>query len=109
MVARSDTRRRAAVYIRVSTSDQHTENQRPELLQLADVRGFEVVEVVEERVSASKKRAGFDRVLALAHRGGIHAVIVFALDRIGRSMVDNLQVVLELDRLGVEVVSSRVK
>jgi putative DNA-invertase from lambdoid prophage Rac len=109
MVPRSSgtSRRKAVVYIRVSTTDQHTDNQRPELLQLAHARGFEVAEVIEEKISAAKKRPGFEKVMTLAHRGKVNAVIVYAIDRIGRSMVQNLQVVLELDRLGIEVISSR--
>jgi putative DNA-invertase from lambdoid prophage Rac len=40
-----------------------------------------------------------------AHRGAFDVLIVWALDRFGRSMVGNLQAVLELDRRGVQVVS----
>jgi len=109
MVPRSSGTRapRSVIYVRVSTQDQTVENQKPELLQLAEARGFEIVEVIEEVMSAAKQRPGFERVMLLARKGMVNAVIIFALDRIGRSMIDNLQVVLELDRLGVEVISSR--
>lgn len=99
--------RKAILYLRVSTDQQSVENQRPELLQLAEARGFQVVEVVEEKLSAAKQRPGLDRVLRLAHEGKAGAVIVWALDRLGRSMVNNLQTVVELDRIGVEVISVR--
>lgn len=103
----SGTRTKAVVYLRVSTDQQSVENQRPELLQLAQARGFTDVEVIEDVMSAAKQRSGWDRVMAMAHRGHVKAVIVFALDRIGRSMSGNLNTVIELDRLGVEVISSR--
>jgi DNA invertase Pin-like site-specific DNA recombinase len=50
---------RAAIYLRVSKSDgsQSTDNQRPEVEQLARARGFEVVRVYEEHPSALSKRA----------------------------------------------------
>lgn len=99
--------KRAVLYIRVSTQDQTVENQKPELIQIAEARGFKVIDTIEETASAAKQRPGFERVMSLAHKGKINAVVVFALDRIGRSMVNNLQAVLELDRLGVEVISSR--
>ena len=45
--------RRTALYLRVSTDRQETECQRPEVEQLARVRGFEVVRVYEEKMSAA--------------------------------------------------------
>lgn len=80
---------------------------KPELIQLAETRGFEVVEVIEDTASAAKHRPGFQRVMELAHQGKASVLIVWALDRMGRSMIGNLQAVLELDRLGVQVVSMR--
>jgi putative DNA-invertase from lambdoid prophage Rac len=104
----SGTRRTSAIiYLRVSTQEQSVENQRPELIQLAQARGFEVTEVIEETVSAAKQRPGFERVMKLAHEGKASVIIVWALDRMGRSMIGNLQAVLELDRLGLQVVSMR--
>jgi putative DNA-invertase from lambdoid prophage Rac len=99
--------RRAAIYLRVSTEDQTNENQRPDLEQLARARGLTVVQVFEEKASAASSRAIFRSMLDDAHRGRFHVVLVWALDRLGRSMVGNLQAVLALDRMGVAVVSYR--
>jgi putative DNA-invertase from lambdoid prophage Rac len=99
--------KRAALYLRVSTDEQSTDNQRPELEQLARVRGLGIVAVYEEQASAAKTRARFDAMLADAHRGAFDVLLVWALDRFGRSMVGNLGAVLELDRRGVQVVSVR--
>lgn len=98
---------RAALYLRVSTMQQTTDNQRPELEDLARRRGLEVVGVYEEQASAVKSRPAFERILEDAHRGRFEVLAVWALDRFGRSMVGNMQTVLELDRRGVQVVSVR--
>jgi DNA invertase Pin-like site-specific DNA recombinase len=98
----------AALYLRVSTREQTTDNQRPELEQLAQARGYELVRVYEEQTSAAaSSRPAFERMLRDAHRGAFHVILVWALDRFGRSMVGNLQAVLELDRRSVQVVSYR--
>lgn len=98
---------KAVIYVRVSTQDQTTANQLPELMQLAEARGFEVTEVIEDVMSAAKQRPGLERLMKLAHAGKCRVIVCWALDRLGRSMVGNLQTVLELDRLGVQVVSMR--
>lgn len=98
--------RRAALYLRVSTSDgrQTTANQLPGLERLAAARGFEVV-TYEEQESAVKARPVLDRLLADVRAGRVQAVVVWALDRLHRSMVGSITTVLEFDRLGVPVVS----
>jgi putative DNA-invertase from lambdoid prophage Rac len=101
------TIKKAAVYLRTSTDRQFTDNQRPGVLRLAEARGFEVVEVFEEQLSAAKHRPAWTALREGAHRGDYKAVIIYALDRLGRSMVGNVQEVLALDRIGVEVVSVR--
>lgn len=68
-------------------------------------RGLEVTIINEEKVSAAKARPELAKMLRDAHVGCFEVLLVWALDRLGRSMVGNLQVVLELDRYGVEVVS----
>lgn len=98
----------ATIYARVSSSDgrQTTENQVLELRRLASARGLEVT-VYEEQESAAKARPVLDQVLADARAGRTQAVIIWALDRLHRSMVGAVNTVLELDRLGVQVISLR--
>jgi DNA invertase Pin-like site-specific DNA recombinase len=96
----------AALYARVSTIDQTTANQLPELQRLAQARGFNVV-LYEEQESAAKARPVLDRLMADARAGKVGAVVVWALDRLHRSMVGAVNAVLELDRLGVQVISLR--
>ncbi|MGO9835182.1 MAG: recombinase family protein [Polyangiaceae bacterium] len=101
--------KKCAIYLRVSKTNgsQSVDNQRPEVEQLARARGFEVVHVYEEHASAAKHRPEHERLMKDAKRGAFDVLIVWALDRFGRSMVGNLADVLELDRIGVTVVSVR--
>jgi DNA invertase Pin-like site-specific DNA recombinase len=101
------TKPRTALYLRVSTGEQTTENQRPVLEQMARQRGFRIVAVFDETMSAAKERPEFDRFLQGARKGDYDALLVWSLDRFGRSMAGNMAQVVELDRLGVRVVSSR--
>jgi putative DNA-invertase from lambdoid prophage Rac len=103
---------KAALYLRVSGGPgggpgQSYENQRPEVVQLARARGLDIVAVYEETASAAKHRPQFEKMMLSAHRGEVSCVVVWALDRFGRNMVGNLTAVLELDRIGVQVVSVR--
>jgi putative DNA-invertase from lambdoid prophage Rac len=100
-------RTRAAVYMRVSSDKQSTENQKPDLDRMVQARDLDVVAVFEESVSAAKHRPAFEEMLRAAHRGEFRILVIWALDRFGRSMVGNLDAVLTLDRLGVTVISCR--
>lgn len=103
----SDTRR-AALWLRVSTPEQHAENQRPELEAMAKRRGLEVVRVFDETASgAAKDRTVLGAMLAAAHRRELDVLMVWALDRLGRSMFEVLETVRKLDAAGVELVSVR--
>lgn len=98
-------RLRAAVYVRVSTAEQTTANQVPLLLALCEQRGYELVGLFNETGSAVSKRPVLDRLMDDARKGKIDVVVVFAIDRLGRSLKGNLDMLLELDRLGVRCVS----
>src|SRR5438552_9535591 len=101
--------KRAALYVRVSTVDQHVESQLYDLRELAVQRGFEVVHEYEDRgVSGTKaRRPGLDALLADARHKKFSVVLVSAFDRIARSTKNFLQIIDELDSLGIEFVSRR--
>jgi DNA invertase Pin-like site-specific DNA recombinase len=101
--------KKAAIYARVSTPDQHIETQLYQLRELALRRGFEVVqEYTDVGVSGSKaRRGGLDALMADAHRRKFSIVLVAAFDRVARSVKHFLTVVDELNDLGVEFVSAR--
>ena len=100
---------RAAIYARVSTSDQHIESQLYPLRELAARRGFEVVhEYTDVGVSGSKaRRKGLDAMLADAHRRRFDIVLVAAFDRVARSVKHFLSAMDELNDLGIEFISAR--
>lgn len=99
--------KRAAVYLRVSRGEQTIENQRPDVMRLVRTRRTKLVATYEESASAVKTRPQLEKLMRDAHAGAFDVLAVWSLDRLGRSMIGNLQAVLELDRRGVEVVSVR--
>ncbi len=100
--------KRVALYLRVSTLDQHPETQLYDLRQLAQQRGLEIVGQYTDRISGSKsKRPGLDQLMADARRGQFDVVLVWACDRLARSVRHFLEVLDELNRLNVEFISFR--
>lgn len=97
---------RAAIYARVSTVDQHTiPEQVRQLEELAARRGWKVVRTVREIASGAVKRAKRDELIDAARRREIDAVLVWKLDRWGRSVADLVATLNELTALGVAFVS----
>ncbi len=108
MPQNTDTSVRAALFVRVSTDLQTGANQRPDLVQLCKARGFDITAVYDETGSAaSKRRPQFEAMKLGAHRGEYQTLVIWSLDRLGRSMIGNMQTVIDLDRLGVQVISVR--
>ena len=100
--------KRAALYLRVSTLDQHPESQLHDLRSLAAQRGFEIVQEYTDRISGVKaKRPGLDQLLADARRGKCDVVLVWAFDRLARSVKHLLEVLDELNHLQIEFISFR--
>ena len=96
---------RAAIYTRVSTSDQSTDRQIREFRAYAAARNWEIVREVQEVASgASKKRPMREEVLQLARSRSVDAILVLTLDRWGRSVQDLVLTMAELEALGVAFV-----
>jgi DNA invertase Pin-like site-specific DNA recombinase len=91
------TVKRAALYVRVSTDGQTLENQTRELRQIAERRGWQVVETFGDAgISGAKgrdKRPGLDRMLKAACRREFDIVMCWSIDRLGRSLIDLLHTV----------------
>lgn len=95
----------AALYHRVSTLDQNVTLAREELRRAAKMRGLRVALDVEEKGSGARNdRPGLQRVLEAARRGKVSTVLVWKLDRFGRSMLDVLTNVKTLRDCGVTFV-----
>lgn len=99
---------RAALYMRVSTDEQTVENQRSALVATCEQRGWEVVQVYTDNgISGAKgrdKRPGLDGLLRDAMRGRFDVVLAWSMDRLGRSLVDLLDTLGELEAANVALV-----
>ncbi len=97
-----------ALYARVSTTQQDPEVQLRELRALAAARGWTISkEYVDAGISgASTSRPELSRMLADAHRGYFAGVLVWRLDRLGRSLRHLVTVVEDLLARGIEVISA---
>jgi len=97
---------RAAVYARVSTNDQQTlPLQIRALREYAARRGWTVAMQVREVGSGAVERKAREQLMHAARRREIDVVLVWRLDRWGRSVTDLLATLQELEHLGVGFVS----
>jgi DNA invertase Pin-like site-specific DNA recombinase len=99
---------RVALYARVSTlNGQNPETQLVELREYASRRGWQAVgEYVDTGVSGSKdSRPSLNRLMAHAHQRRFDAILVWKLDRFGRSLKHLVTAIAELEALGVTFVS----
>jgi len=96
-----------ATYHRVSTRDQDPKLARLELRRAAASRGLRVVAAIEETGSGARNdRPGLRRVLELVTSGRVAAVLVWKLDRFGRSTLDVLANVEAINRAGATFIAT---
>ena len=101
-------KKRAAIYARVSTGDQHLETQLLDLREMAKQRELPIVCEYRDVISGAKsRRPGLDQLMADARRHCFDVVFVVAFDRIARNVRHFLDVLDELNQLGIEFVSKR--
>jgi DNA invertase Pin-like site-specific DNA recombinase len=97
---------RAAIYARVSTLDQEPENQLEELRRYITARGWTAMEFVDRGVSGAREsRPALDALLKAAKRRKFDVLVVWRLDRLGRSLRHLILFLDELNALGVGFVS----
>ena len=97
-----------AVYVRVSTSGQTTENQLIELSEVCDRNKWHITNVYNETVSGTKgvdERAELNRLMQDASRKRFSKVVVWSVDRVGRSMKHLVNVLSQLKDLGCDIYS----
>lgn len=101
--------KRAALYVRVSTVDQHPENQLHQLRQYASYRGLQIVEEYTDHgfSGARARRPELDRMMEDARRHRFDVVLVWSCDRLARSTKHLLQTVDELSGFGIQFFSQR--
>ena len=78
---------RVALYARVSSCDQNTENQLLELLRYVEARGWTAIEYVDQGVSGARdRRPELDRLVADVRLHRVQSVVWWRLDRLGRNL-----------------------
>jgi DNA invertase Pin-like site-specific DNA recombinase len=99
--------KRAALYLRVSTNEQTTENQERELRVVAEKAGWQITHVYrDDGISGAKgrdKRPGFDAMLHAAVRREFDLVAAWKVDRLGRSLQDLVMTMSELRAAGLDL------
>lgn len=99
---------KAALYLRVSTTEQEIANQLPALADYAKRRGFEIVQVYSENETAWKAghQAELAKLIEDARKGEFELLLVWSLDRLSREgALAILSLVDKLKRYGVKVIS----
>lgn len=99
--------KRIALYTRVSQDTQTTENQRRELVAVAERLGWEIVaEFTDHGISGAKgreKRPGYDALMKAVARREIDMVASWAVDRLGRSLQHLVGFLTEINAKGVDL------
>src|SRR3974377_1673164 len=109
MQSSQGSRLKAAIYVRVSTADQHVESQLYDLRELAAKRGFEVVNEYQDCGISGRRarRPGLDALIADARRKQFSTMLIAAFDRVARSVKHFLQVMDEFYALCIPLISRR--
>jgi DNA invertase Pin-like site-specific DNA recombinase len=95
------------IYARVSSPTQNIANQREMLVDYCRIRGFDVDRIFEDTATGSHTaRPGFHDLIKYVHRGGYaETVVVYKLDRLGRSLRDLLAIVDDLNQRNIGFIS----
>jgi DNA invertase Pin-like site-specific DNA recombinase len=100
--------KKAVLYMRVSTADQNAATQLHDLEAMAQQRGFEIVQRYTDQITGTRaRRPGLDQMMADARHGQFDVVLVWASDRLARSVRHFLETIDELNHLNIEFVSCR--
>jgi DNA invertase Pin-like site-specific DNA recombinase len=97
-----------AIYVRVSTASQTTENQLIELTEVCERNKWHITNVYNETISGTKsvdERVELNRMLQDASRKKFSKVVVWSVDRVGRSMKHLVTVLSQLKDLGCDIYS----
>ncbi|MER9842382.1 recombinase family protein [Mesorhizobium australicum] len=99
--------KRAALYLRVSTKEQTTENQRIELERVAEAKGWNITVIYEDQgISGAKgrdKRPSYHQLLKDAVRSKFDVVMAWDVSRLGRSLAGLVTTLDELHANGIDL------
>jgi len=99
---------KVAIYVRVSTDKQDTENQFGPLQEFAGRKGYEISGVYKDIATGTntRDRTGFNRMMSDAHQKKFEAILVWSLDRLSREgLVKTINLLEHLNNIGVGVIS----
>ncbi len=96
---------KVAIYVRVSKEDQHPENQIYELEEFAKDRNFDVYYTYVDKISGAKdSRPALNELMMDVRGRKFDAVLVWKLDRLGRSLQHLIQIIQEWNNLGIQFI-----
>ena len=99
--------KRVAIYLRVSTDKQKTDNQLRELEGVAQRSGWDVVRIFEDAgisgAHGRDKRPGLDSLMKAVNNKRFDMLLVWSVDRLGRSLTDLLGILQNLQEKGVDL------
>lgn len=91
-------------YVRVSTDRQDSQNQKLELLKVVSPENLYDDSGISGTVPA-KKRKEFKKIFERIQNGEVEELYVFELSRLGRTSTETIQLILEIEQLGVHIIS----
>ena len=98
---------RCVIYTRVSTDNQTTENQLMELKRVVELKGLTIIDTfTDEGISGAKgrdKRTGFDNLIKGAVKKEFDTILVWSVDRLGRSLQDLVSFLNEIHSVGCDL------
>ena len=96
---------KVAIYVRVSKEDQHPENQIIFLKEFAEEKNCEIYHIYIDRISGAKDtRPALYEMMTDARNGKFKGVIVWKLDRLGRSLQHLIKIVEALKRYNIDLI-----
>lgn len=101
--------RKAVLYARTSTVEQHPESQFIQLREMAVQRGFEIVGTYcDHGISGSKAgRPGLDAMMRDGRRGCFSVILTAAFDRLARSTANFIAIIDEAEAASIQIISAR--
>ena len=99
--------KRVAIYLRVSTDQQTTDNQKLELEAIADRLGWNIVAILADHAISGAKgrdqRPAFNQLMTMVTRKEIDMVACWSVDRLGRSLQHLVSFLSEINAKGVDL------
>src|SRR3989344_6240527 len=105
MAENQDKRITVAIYCRVSTDEQNPRKQEQELVEFCNNRKFQIYKVYSDTITGSKdSRPSLNELMADAYHSKFNALIIWKLDRLGRSLQHLIDIVNKLNLWKIDLI-----